>query len=131
MFGLLTSKWRLRAGALSVVLYALCFVAPVAAFAFSDGSMPAHCLSSNHHAIADAYGHDDGMADPASDPGADDHGYPAKCCGLFCVSAIAPAMDFVSSRTTPLVLMASVPAESLSGRGFDRIDRPPRNLSSH
>jgi hypothetical protein len=132
MLALLTSKWRLRAGAILVALYALCLVAPVAAFAFSDGSMLAHCLGDEPHSMAMAkdHSHHDGVGHQPAKSGHDDRGYPDKCCGLFCVTAIAPPMDVFNVQQVRFMHLASLPTESLTGLGFDRIDRPPRSFLS-
>lgn len=130
MLALLTSKWRGRAAALLVALYALCVVAPVAAFAMSDGSMAAHCLTEDHHGAGQSHDHQDGASHQHPGPAGDDHGSAAKCCGLFGVTAIAPSFDVVS-RPIRQVSDVTVPAaESLFGRGSGRIDRPPRVLLS-
>jgi hypothetical protein len=131
MLALLTSKWRLRAGAILIALYALCVVAPAAAFAF-DGSIAMHCLGDEPHGItmADGHSHHEGMGHQPANSGDNDHGYPCKCCTLFCASAIAPAMDVFSVQQVRFTQLASLPAESLTGLGFDRIDRPPRSFLS-
>ena len=53
-----------------------------------------------------------------------------NCCGLFGVTAIAPT--FVITVVPPVVAagIAFTVSEDLFGRGFDRIDRPPRSLLS-
>jgi hypothetical protein len=128
----LTSKWRTRSGAILVVLYALCLVAPVAVFAFGDGSLAAHCLSEGHDemALAEGHSHHAGASHESGNSGHDHHGYPDKCCGLFCVPAIAPAMAVFSVQQVRFTQLASLPTESLTGLGFDRIDRPPRSFLS-
>lgn len=128
MLALLTSKWRRRAATLLVALYALCVVAPVAAFAVSDGSMPAHCLTDDHQGMGANHG--DGASHQHSGLGDDDHGYPGKCCGLFGVSAIAPQFDVVAMHVVRASDVAMPAAESLFGRSSSRIDRPPRFLLS-
>ena len=124
----LTSKWRKGAAALLVALYALCVVTPVAALAASDGAMAAHCLSEGHRDMAAHHG--DGAGHPHSLPGDDDRATPAKCCGLFGVSAIAPSFNVVATPMARATDVAMPPAASLFGRSSDRIDRPPRFLLS-
>lgn len=141
MFVLLTSKWRERAAAIVVALYALCLVAPTAAFAFSDDLMPAHCLSlADDHpgaaelAVAESHTYQDGInhhksSDSKSSPGDADH--PGNCCGLFCLTAIAPpAFSIAETRVVQVSVVALPAAESLFGRSASRIDRPPRALLS-
>lgn len=130
MLALLTSKWRRHAATLLVALYALCVVAPVAAFAMSDDSMPARCLTADDHGMVASHDDQDRADHQKSSPGDDDHGYPGKCCGLFSVSAIAPAFDFVTLHVVPALDVAMPTAESLFGRSSSRIDRPPRSLLS-
>jgi hypothetical protein len=131
MLALLTSKWRKRAAAILVAFYALCLVAPVTAFAFSDGSMPAHCLTDDHHDMGVAHDHQDGADHDKSGPGDDYHGQAGKCCGLFCLSAVAPSVfDVVGARLLLATDVVMPAAESLFGRSSSRIDRPPRSLLS-
>jgi len=125
----LTSQWRWRVASLLVVLYALCLVSPTAVLAFSQASVPAHCFTGDEYGIGTVHVHEDGLSHHHS--GTDvDHGQPGKCCGLFSVSAIAPAIDFVVRQHPPVLQRPSLVAQSLSGRGADRIDRPPRSLLS-
>lgn len=52
MFVRLTKIARWRMARLLAVFYALCVLAPAAAFAFGDGSRAAHCLTeSSHHGV--------------------------------------------------------------------------------
>jgi hypothetical protein len=136
MFVLLTSRWRRRTAALLAVLYALCLVAPVSAFAFS--AAPAHCLTmtDDHHGTGESRAHQDGIGHHKSSPeksgqAPDDHGVPGKCCGLFCVTAIAPpvfGVAVVQPVETSTVALPATP--SLFGHSAGRIDRPPRVLPS-
>lgn len=129
MFGWLTRKWRWRAAKLLVVLYALCLAAPTTVLAFSQTSVPAHCFTGDEHGIGTVHVHEYGSRHHHSGTD-DDHGQPDKCCGLFSVSAIAPAIDFIVGQHPPVLQRPSLFAQSLSGRGADRIDRPPRSLLS-
>lgn len=136
MFVLLTSKWRERAAAVLVALYALCLVAPVSAFAFSDSFVPVPCLSmtDHHHSMGGSHVHQDGIGHHKS---SDDQSGPAgavhsgKCCGLFCVTAIAPPVFGVAEVSlVQASTVALAAAESMLGRSSNRIDRPPRILPS-
>lgn len=135
MFVLLTSKWRERAAAVMVALYALCLVSPTAAFAFSNDLTPAHCLSlaDNHPgtaemAVADSHAYQDGINHHKS---SDSKSSPGDCCGLFCLTAIAPPAFSVAETQVVQVSAVALPAaESLFGRSAGRIDRPPRVLPS-
>lgn len=128
------------------VLFALCLLSPVAAFAFSDA--PAHCLTlgeapqaashkhGDHHGIgahaeqaAMAHVHmDHGMQAKA---GGSDAAVPAKCCGLFCVGAMTPPQLGVGEMRPIATTEVALPVTaSLLGRTTGGIDRPPRSLLS-
>src|SRR5450759_1216772 len=130
--------WQ-KAASLLVVLYTFCVVGPAAAIAFAANATAEHCFTADHlepvaphvhqHATATVHVHQDGSSHQHSIPDGD-HSQPGKCCGLFAPSAIAPAIDFLSEPHSHRLPLASVIARSLSGRGSDRIDRPPRSLLS-
>jgi hypothetical protein len=128
MLDLLTRKWRLRAASLLVVLYALCLVAPTAVLAFSAAA--AHCLTDDHHGVGTSHVHEDGSSHRHSGTGHDEKGQADKCCGLFCVSAMVTSVEFFAWQHPPAAHFASFHTGILSGRGDDRIDRPPRSLLS-
>jgi len=130
MLARLTRKWRWRAATLLVALYALCAVAPVAAFAISDGGITAQCLTDNRQAVSESPHRQDGATRQHLGPAADEHGSLTKCCGLFCVTAIAPSFDLVSTPIVQTSDVATLAAKSLFGHGSSRIDRPPRSLLS-
>lgn len=130
MLAWLTGKWRLRAGTILCALYAFCVLAPAAALALSGGSLPAHCLSESDLHIASSHAQHDPADQHTSDRGENEHDHAGKCCGLFGVTAIAPDLNFTIMRTQPVSHLASLASASLSGRGADRIDRPPRSLLS-
>jgi hypothetical protein len=131
MFGWLTGRWRWRTASLLVALYAFCLAAPTVVLAFSDASVPAHCLTDENHLLGSSHVHDDGTSHQHSGgSGGADHDQPVKCCGLFGVTGIAPSIGFVAGRLPPASHLAPLFAQSLSGRGADRIDRPPRSLLS-
>jgi hypothetical protein len=142
MSSALTKTFRVRAASVLAVLYALCILAPAAAFAFSDNPAIAHCLTEGHVGIHDHTGkhdhggkvhvHDDGTAHQHHDDGAapqpsgdDGKAAVATCCGLFSIVAISgelvPSLGLYSLASVVL----PVPGEALSGRGPDRINRPP------
>jgi len=127
MLSLLTSKWRWRAASVLVAVYALCLLAPAAVMAISGGAAAAHCLTDDHHALAKIHVHHDRSSHSHSNPNADDHGQSGQCCGLFCLSAIAPAFEQVVAASFAAPDIAVVVTDSLFGRASDRIDRPPRS----
>jgi hypothetical protein len=133
---------RIRAAIVLAALYALCILAPAAAFVFSNNPTIAHCLTEGHVGVHNQAGqhdhggkvhvhadgtthqhHDDGAA---PQPSGDDGKSPmATCCGLFSVVAIpgepVPSLEFYSVASVVL----PPPGEALSGRGPERINRPP------
>jgi hypothetical protein len=143
MLSVLSRSFRARAATVVAVLYALCILAPAVAFALSDNPAVAHCLTEGHvgvhdhgakhehggnlHVHADGTAHqhhDDGVAPQPS--GNDGKGGPiATCCGLFSVVAIPgePVPSFGLDSLASVVL--PVLGEALTGRGPERIIRPP------
>lgn len=142
---LLTNQWRRRTAALMAALFALCLVAPVAAFAFGDSTAAAHCLTTADapKATSESGGHQHGDISQAATTheamdhgapapsGGDDHALPGKCCGLYCVSALAPpAFGVADVQLVAASEVAMASATSLWGRSSSRIDRPPRVLTA-
>ena len=142
MLSVLTKTFRARAAIVVAALYALCILAPAVAFALSDNPAVAHCLTEGHvgvhdhgakhehggklHVHADGTAHqhhDDGAAQQA--PADEGKGPIASCCGLFSVVAIPgePVPSFGSDSLASVVL--PIFGEALSGRGPERINRPP------
>ncbi len=141
----LTRTARLWAAIVLGALYVLAIVAPAAAMAFGTGEHPAHCLTDEQlgvtrvqpaaggHVHADAHArthvdadgrthHYDGANHPA--PSDRDHD-PAACCGLFGLTAMAvdPHLELgAPSRHSSIVALSF---DKLTGRGPDRINRPP------
>lgn len=130
MLGWLTRKRRWRVASLLVALYALCLVTPTAVMAVGQGAIPAHCLTDDHHIAGAVHMHQDGSTHHHSGSKQDDGDHAGKCCGLFSVSAIAPDLDIVVAPREPAPQQPSLTANDLTGRGSDRIDRPPRSRPS-
>lgn len=129
----ITSQWRQRAAAVLVALYALCLLAPVTTLAFSDSAEPAHCLtvSDDHHGISGSHDHHhDGVDQGKTSHDNNDHGLPGHCCGLFCVSAIAPTFELIIAPVPHASGLTTSAVEDLFGRSSSGIDRPPRILPS-
>ncbi len=133
-------------------LYALCIVMPLAAVAFGPGDHAAHCFSEEQlglvqvhqahtgpghvHAHGEAHAkthvHPDGTthrhdAAHPSGTGDNDDG-AAACCGLFGLTAMAvdPQLNLGAPARNSSILALSF--EKLTGRGPDRINRPPISL---
>jgi hypothetical protein len=134
MLPVLTSTFRAKAAIVLAALYMLCILAPSAAFAFSTNPGVAHCLTEGHVGVHDHGGkvhvHADGIAhhhdDDATPPSGDNEKSPvATCCSLFSVVAISgepgPSWGLYSPASTVLPVLA----DALSGRGPERINRPP------
>ena len=129
MLWLARKKWHRWVGLLAATFYVLTLAAPVTAVALSADPTHSHCLKEvhalvSHHQSADHSDHHHSVpANPQSDQS-------QNCCGLFGVTAIAPT--FVITVVPPVVAasIAFTVSEDLFGRGFDRIDRPPRSLLS-
>jgi hypothetical protein len=134
----LTKAFRRKAAIAFAALYALCVLAPAVALAFVDGPTAVHCLT-DQHGMARAHdhegtvhGHADGTAHRHHDGGgahehseADGKSHAGNCCGLFCLTALAG--DAIAALSTPVrfTLTAPAPDDRLTGRGPDRINRPP------
>jgi hypothetical protein len=136
MLSALTKTFRAKAATALAVLYALCILAPSVAFAFSDNPAVAHCLTEGHvgphdhggkvHVHADGTAHEHHDDGAASQPAGDDGKTSvATCCGLFSVVAIPDESDVNLGLYSPASVVIPVPAEALSGRGPERINRPP------
>ena len=136
MLSALTKTFRAKAATVLAVLYALCILAPSVAFAFSDNPAVAHCLTEGHvgphdhggkvHVHADGTAHEHHDDGAAPQPAGDDGKTPvATCCGLFSVVAIPDESDVNLGLYSPASVVIPVPAEALSGRGPERINRPP------
>jgi hypothetical protein len=126
-------------------LYALCIIAPSAAMALGPGDHAAHCFTDEQlglthvhradvghahaaghvkvHVHADgATHHHDGPHHPATSGNGSD---PAACCGLFGLTAMTvdPQLDLGAPSRHWSILPVSF--DKLTGRGSDRINRPP------
>src|SRR5215472_9004944 len=138
MLSVLTKTFRARAATVLAALYALCVLAPAVAFALSDDPAIAHCLTEGHvgvhdHGAKHDHGgnlpvHADGTAHQHAAPqpsGNDGKAAIATCCGLFSVVAIpgepVPSLGLDSLASVVLPVLG----EALTGRGPERINRPP------
>jgi hypothetical protein len=150
MLSVPTKAFRVKAAIALAALYVLCILAPSAAFALSNNPAVAHCLTEGHvgvhvhadksHAHADATAHqhhDQGTAHRHHDGGTsqkpsgdDGKGSVANCCGLFSVVAIPGEPDLMLGPSTHASVLVPAPREALSGRGPDRLYRPPISLLS-
>jgi hypothetical protein len=125
---------RVKAAVVLAALYMLCILAPSTAFAFSANPGVAHCLTEGHvgvhdhgkvHVHADGTTHQhehDGAAPPSGD---DEKSRVASCCSLFSVVALPGEPGLSLGLYSPASIVLPVTADSLSGRGPERINRPP------
>lgn len=132
----------MRAAATLVALYGLCVLVPSAALAFGDSSMT-HCITGEPHARTSVHTHDDGTAHAHDGHAGHTHAYVAddsdqpsgpvdhhrdtagNCCGLFCVTALAPqAAPSLSTALRFTIISSAMPAE-FAGRTPDQLYRPP------
>jgi hypothetical protein len=127
MLIVLNKPFRLRAAGFLVALYSLCALAPAAAVAFNGQVAP--CMTDTH-GVAQVHLDRGDLSDRHSDALGDDPAEPGQCCGVLCFSALAPVAQF--DMTTPILASAlgTVSEYSFAGRNPDRLDRPPRSLSS-
>jgi hypothetical protein len=134
MLSVFAKTFRVKAAIVLAALYTLCILAPAAAFAFSTNPHVAHCLTEGHvgihdhgkahvHADGTAHHHDhDGAAPPSGD---DEKSRVASCCSLFSVVAIPGEPGLSLGLYNPASIVLPVLADTLSGRGPERINRPP------
>lgn len=134
----LTKSVRLRAASAFVALYSFCLIVPPTALALGDGSRAAHGLTSEHRGPASVHVHDNGTVhvhanapDQQDLEGSTDQQGPTRsCCGLACISAIAPAIQLNLIEPMRFTTITSLIADGVSGRAPDRLDRPPISLLS-
>jgi hypothetical protein len=129
MLSIARKSWRRKVGLVVAALYLLALATPVAAVSLSVDLSRAHCLdeihalASHHHAADHADHHHSPPADPPRD-------LSQNCCRLFGVTAIAPNFSITAVPMAIAHSLTMAPSANLFGRGFDRIDRPPRSLLS-
>ena len=148
MLSRLTKANRLRAAIVLALFYALCSVAPAAAFAFGDGTRAAHCLTGDddhglhaaqphRHAAASTHTHADGTSHvhgKKADSGKSDESgktSDGKCCGLICVSALPASLANSNFRDLPRMAAIAAVERNATGQPPVRLDRPPNTPLSH
>ena len=127
MLSIARKSWRRKVGLAVAAFYLLALATPVAAVSLSVDLSLSHCLdeihalASHHHAADQVDHHHSPPADPPRDLG-------QNCCGLYGVTAIAPSFWVTAVPMAVASSITTAPSTNLFGRGFDRIDRPPRSL---
>lgn len=127
----------LRAALAVAVLYAASILMPAVAFAFGTPSSP-HCLTeafamAEHIHGSKTHVHADGTMHNhhAEHPGAATHNqdeadaHLGKCCSLFSINALTPQAEHVIAAELRVQPDFPPLEAKLTGRGADRIDRPP------
>ena len=129
MLWIARKEWRRWVGLLAANFYLLTLAIPVTAVALSADPAHSHCLKEVHALVSDhqsADHSDHHHSVPVNQPSDQSQ----NCCGLFGVTAIAPAFVITDMRMVVAASITLAPSENLLGLGFDRIDRPPRSLLS-
>jgi hypothetical protein len=106
--------------------------------ALGDPAHAAHCLTEDHHGIAQGHDHAGAAGQAHVHHDGTSHKHPAadhsdgkaasECCGVFCLTAL-PALlaDLVSGPVFTSLLFAMAPPDR-AGRGPDLLYRPPITL---
>jgi hypothetical protein len=130
MLTALTRGVLFRAAIWVAAVAVLAFVAPPIAVAFAPAKNAVYCLTHDDHAIgrddqdhAADHHHPGGLDHVKHSPGDGDH--KSHCCGLFCVTALAPSLGHVFKHTWSRAPVLFELQTSFSGRTHERIDRPP------
>ena len=113
---------------------AFAFVAPPMAVAFASAEGAAHCLTHTDHSVAseradraaDAIEHEHHPGDLAQAK----HSHksdkdPSRCCGLFCVTAIAPEISQLSNPPLEHLQLSSLVVAGFHRRLPEMHFRPP------
>jgi hypothetical protein len=138
MLLVLSKTFRIKAAIAVALVYGVCILMPSAAFALAAHDLAAHCLiedhgfaAPSHHGVA-SHVHADGVTHHHSEGGTshkqtneDGKGHAANCCGLFSVVAISGEPGIALSARALTSVPFAVLREAFSGRGPDRINRPP------
>jgi hypothetical protein len=142
MLSVATKGFRIRAAIALAALYALCILVPSAAFAWSGNASAAHCLIEDHaaadvhagmhhdgahmHADGTSHAHAKASETKAPDPRAPAHkSSNGDCCGLLSVSALPAPLFEVRAPVLPAIIIAAANGEGVTGKGPDRLYRPP------
>ena len=130
MLGWPTKRLRRKAVTLLVVLYAVCLLAPSAAFALADAPRQAHCLTQADHGLAKAHFDHDGARHEHPQKTDDDKSQLKNCCGLFCLTALTPAFDLAIGHSPVGSSLVAALEDAVARAAPDRLDRPPISLLS-
>jgi hypothetical protein len=135
----LSRRGRWWAACTLAALYALCVLAPAAAFAFGDSARAVHCLTDDHHGLAKSKAqsgqaadhiHRDGSHHQHATADHDETEAPSSCCGWACLSVLPAAVVEFATERVFLATLLSARHEAFASRGPDLIYRPPISLLS-
>ena len=129
MLTALTTGLRFRLAIALAIFAALCFVAPPAAQALGHGTNTIDCLA--HAGMVNhgwkAADHSTGHA-RHGDHSRPAGGHPMSCCGLLCLSALAPELGGVILPVATGSAPIAAQEPRLVPRVPERPDRPPISL---
>jgi len=122
-------RFRIAFAMATFAVFAL--VAPPMAVAFAPAERAAHCLTHNDHAIGQQRA--DHAADHEHHPGDLDQAkhshqgdkHPSQCCGLFCVTAIAPEIRQLTNPPLEGSQLSSLVVPSFHRGAPELLFRPP------
>ncbi len=129
---------RVRAAIALAAFYALCVLAPSAAFALGDGHNIPHCLADDDgfaihlheneahiHAAGAAHHQHANAGHTQKQTHHDDADHLGACCGLFGVAAIIVEPASLPARTDLATALLATTQDAMSGRQPGPLDRPP------
>jgi hypothetical protein len=95
-----------------------------------------HCLGGDNHAVAAVHVHGDGTAhvhgtgadQPDDDGVTDQNNHARNCCGLACLSAIAPPIQVDLADQARFMTLVGRIADRVPGQAPERLYRPPISL---
>lgn len=127
-------SFRVWAASALVALYGFCLLVPPVALALGDNA--AHCLGEENHVVASAHVHEDGTvhahgssADQTdTDGAADQNSHARNCCGLACLSAIAPVIQVDVADQARFTTLVGLIEDRVPGQAPERLYRPPISL---
>jgi hypothetical protein len=127
-------RFRIAFAMATFAVFAL--VAPPMAVAFAPAERAAHCLTHNDAAIGDErvdhaadHEHHPGDLDQAKHSHQGDK-HPSQCCGLFCVTALAPEIRQLANPRLEGSQLSSLVVPSFHRRLPELPFRPPISLLS-
>jgi hypothetical protein len=138
MIATLRTGFGFRIAFAMAVFAAFALIAPPMAVAFAPAERAAHCLTHSNHPVASEHAPASAAVKHEHGPGnlgqakhsheGDEH--PSQCCGLFCVTAIALAIDRLQNPQLDDAQLAFPVVDDLYGRLAELPFRPPISFLS-